>query len=51
MQKYTCFLDEVACADPSECFRHCGTSVGCSNVAYPKLVLMIMPTGLKGHFI
>ena len=43
------FLDAVACADPDECFRYCGTKVGCSNVAYPKLVLELMPTGLRGR--
>ncbi|MEQ2168816.1 Sodium/glucose cotransporter 1 [Goodea atripinnis] len=28
---------------PVECQRHCGASVGCTNVAYPKLVLDLMP--------
>jgi len=42
------FADAVACATPEECKKYCGTAVGCSNVAYPKLVLQIMPTGLKG---
>uniref|UniRef100_H2YKJ8 Uncharacterized protein n=1 Tax=Ciona savignyi TaxID=51511 RepID=H2YKJ8_CIOSA len=38
----------VGCAIPSECQRYCGASGGCTNVAYPKLVLEIMPVGLKG---
>ncbi|XP_078486648.1 sodium/glucose cotransporter 4 [Ciona intestinalis] len=42
------FTDAVACATPEECRKYCGTPVGCSNVAYPKLVLEIMPTGLRG---
>ena len=39
------FLDEVACADPDICEQVCGNRVGCSNIAYPKLVLELMPTG------
>lgn len=38
-------LDEVGCVVPSECKRVCGTEVGCSNIAYPKLVVSIMPNG------
>lgn len=37
--------DVVACVDPEECERYCGTSVGCSNIAYPKLVVDLMPNG------
>ncbi len=37
--------DEIACVDPAECNYYCGTSVGCSNIAYPKLVLDLMPNG------
>ncbi|XP_049595009.1 sodium/glucose cotransporter 1 isoform X1 [Syngnathus scovelli] len=42
------YTDEVACVDPDECLKHCGTKVGCSNIAYPKLVLDLMPDGLRG---
>ncbi|XP_078506730.1 sodium/glucose cotransporter 2 [Lissotriton helveticus] len=42
------YPDEVACVVPSECERICGTAVGCSNIAYPKLVVSIMPSGLRG---
>ncbi|XP_033106015.1 sodium/myo-inositol cotransporter 2-like isoform X2 [Anneissia japonica] len=42
------YTDEVACADPSTCEAICGVPAGCSNIAYPKLVLELMPTGLKG---
>lgn len=42
------FTDAVACADPDLCEIYCGAAVGCTNVAYPKLVLEIMPTGLRG---
>ncbi|KAM6226077.1 sodium/glucose cotransporter 2-like, partial [Porphyrio hochstetteri] len=39
---------EVACADPQSCGRACGTPWGCSNVAYPRLVLRLLPPGLRG---
>ncbi|XP_030598148.1 sodium/glucose cotransporter 1-like isoform X1 [Archocentrus centrarchus] len=42
------YPDVVACVDPKECEKHCGTDVGCSNIAYPKLVIEIMPDGLRG---
>ncbi|XP_053116750.1 sodium/glucose cotransporter 2 isoform X3 [Hemicordylus capensis] len=42
------YPDEVACIVPEECRRICGTEVGCSNIAYPKLVVSLMPSGLRG---
>ncbi|XP_077352713.1 sodium/glucose cotransporter 1 [Festucalex cinctus] len=42
------YSDVVACVDPDECVKHCGASVGCTNVAYPKLVVDLMPDGLRG---
>ncbi|KFQ41439.1 Sodium/glucose cotransporter 2, partial [Nestor notabilis] len=36
------------CADPQSCLRACGTPAGCSNVAYPRLVLHLLPPGLRG---
>ncbi|XP_061444804.1 sodium/glucose cotransporter 2 isoform X2 [Rhineura floridana] len=42
------YPDEVACVIPEECKRICGTEVGCSNIAYPKLVVTLMPRGLRG---
>ncbi|KAI5095110.1 sodium/glucose cotransporter 4 [Silurus meridionalis] len=44
-------LDEVGCVDPNECFKICGVSVGCSNIAYPKLVVELMPVGMRGLMI
>lgn len=38
--------DEVGCVDPDECFKICGATVGCSNIAYPKLVVELMPVGM-----
>lgn len=37
--------DEVGCVVPEVCKTVCGTEVGCSNIAYPKLVVSIMPNG------
>ncbi|XP_005229075.1 sodium/mannose cotransporter SLC5A10 isoform X2 [Falco peregrinus] len=45
------YPDTVACVDPEECTRVCGTAVGCSNIAYPKLVVELMPSGLRGLMI
>lgn len=42
------FVDEVGCVDPDICQSVCGASVGCSNIAYPKLVIELMPVG-KTH--
>ncbi|XP_054896237.1 sodium/glucose cotransporter 1-like [Poeciliopsis prolifica] len=42
------YPDVVACVIPEECQKYCGASVGCSNIAYPKLVVDIMPNGLRG---
>ncbi|XP_027883565.1 sodium/glucose cotransporter 4 isoform X8 [Xiphophorus couchianus] len=42
------FPDEVGCVDPALCQRICGASIGCSNIAYPKLVVELMPIGLRG---
>nr|XP_033772915.1 sodium/glucose cotransporter 4 isoform X2 [Geotrypetes seraphini] len=45
------FINEVACVDPVICERVCGIKVGCTNIAYPKLVIELMPVGLKGLMI
>lgn len=45
------FPDEVGCVVPSECLRACGAEIGCSNIAYPKLVMELMPIGLRGLMI
>ncbi|XP_032896642.1 sodium/myo-inositol cotransporter 2-like isoform X2 [Amblyraja radiata] len=42
------FPDQVACADAETCRRICGNPVGCSDIAYPKLVMELMPGGLRG---
>nr|XP_058892641.1 sodium/glucose cotransporter 2 isoform X2 [Kogia breviceps] len=42
------YPDEVACVVPEVCKRVCGTEVGCSNIAYPRLVVKLMPNGEGG---
>ncbi|CAH2307346.1 sodium glucose cotransporter 5 [Pelobates cultripes] len=45
------YPDTVACVVPEICVEVCGTEVGCSNIAYPKLVIELMPSGLRGLMI
>lgn len=42
------FADELACISPEHCIEVCGSAAGCSNVAYPRLVMSVMPVGLRG---
>ncbi|XP_016367124.1 sodium/glucose cotransporter 4-like [Sinocyclocheilus rhinocerous] len=42
------YPNEVGCVDPEECMKICGASVGCSNIAYPKLVMELMPVDEVG---
>ena len=39
------FPDEVACVDPDRCKEICGSEGGCTNIAYVKLVLELLPGG------
>lgn len=42
------FSDELACISPEHCMQVCGSTAGCSNMAYPRLVMSVMPPGLRG---
>ncbi|XP_025789366.1 sodium/glucose cotransporter 1-like [Puma concolor] len=42
------FPDKVACVVPSVCERFCGTRTGCSSIAYPVLVVELLPKGIRG---
>ncbi|KAK5617731.1 Sodium/myo-inositol cotransporter [Crenichthys baileyi] len=42
------FTDEIACIGPEHCMAVCGSQAGCSNIAYPRLVMAVMPMGLRG---
>lgn len=44
---FSLLTDEVGCVVPEVCKKVCGTEVGCSNIAYPKLVVSVMPNGEK----
>ena len=44
----TLWPDDIACQTADECLRACGSENGCTNVAYPTLVMRILPNGLKG---
>jgi len=43
--------DEVACTDPEVCQRVCDNPAGCSNIAFPKLVLELLPVGMRSFCI
>ncbi|MEQ2174054.1 hypothetical protein GOODEAATRI_003864 [Goodea atripinnis] len=42
------FADELACISPEHCMEVCGSAAGCSNMAYPRLVVSLMPVGCRG---
>lgn len=42
------FKNEIACIGPEHCMAVCGSQAGCSNIAYPRLVMAVMPVGLRG---
>ncbi|XP_061184174.1 sodium/mannose cotransporter SLC5A10-like [Saccostrea echinata] len=42
------FPDTVGCADRETCMNVCENPTGCSNIAYPQLILGLAPIGLRG---
>ncbi|XP_052510445.1 sodium/glucose cotransporter 1-like [Budorcas taxicolor] len=42
------YTDKVACAVPSECKKYCGIQASCSPIAYPLLMLELLPSGIRG---
>ncbi|XP_065176336.1 sodium/glucose cotransporter 4-like isoform X1 [Sycon ciliatum] len=44
----TLYPRRVGCGIACECEEICDNSDGCSNIAYPELVLNVLPTGLTG---
>lgn len=42
------FTDDVACVDPEVCEQVCGNRVGCTDTAYARLVMELLPMGLRG---
>ena len=45
---YVYILDLVGCAEPGTCREICGNPAGCTNIAYPLLVVKLMPNGARG---
>jgi uncharacterized sodium:solute symporter family permease YidK len=43
--KTTIDLDEIGCSDPDVCYEVCRNRNGCNDIAYPLLVLRLMPNG------
>ena len=44
-------VDEVGCSNPDLCEDICSNPSGCSNIAYPLLVVRILPTGIYVYMI
>ncbi|KAI3389140.1 hypothetical protein SNEBB_006085 [Seison nebaliae] len=42
------YPNEIGCASPDECLAACGNAIGCTNMAYPRLVMRLMPNGVRG---
>ncbi|XP_037366137.1 sodium/glucose cotransporter 1-like [Talpa occidentalis] len=42
------YPDKVACVIPSHCEKQCGSTSGCSFIAYPLLAVELLPTGILG---
>ncbi|XP_077413292.1 sodium/myo-inositol cotransporter 2 isoform X2 [Vanacampus margaritifer] len=42
------YTDDVACADPELCKQICDNPVGCTDTAYVRLVMELLPAGLRG---
>ncbi|RUS83400.1 hypothetical protein EGW08_008821 [Elysia chlorotica] len=45
------FPETVGCADPDVCMEVCGSATGCSNIAYPTLVINLLPAGARGMML
>ncbi|CAG0913382.1 unnamed protein product [Notodromas monacha] len=45
------YPNEIGCASPEACLEFCGNTRGCTNVAYPRLVVRLMPAGLRGMML
>ena len=43
-----CCADEVGCADSASCESVCQSTSGCTNIAYPHLVIHLLPAGARG---
>ncbi|WAR30705.1 SC5A9-like protein [Mya arenaria] len=48
---YWCSDQTVGCTDPEVCMEVCGSPSGCTNIAYPTLVIDLMPPGARGMML
>ncbi|CAF0903357.1 unnamed protein product [Adineta steineri] len=42
------FPDRIACSNPETCKQICGNEASCTDIAYPLIVIELMPNGLRG---
>ncbi|CAF1436999.1 unnamed protein product [Rotaria sordida] len=42
------FQDEIGCSTPETCEKMCGNRMSCTDIAYPLIVIKLMPNGLRG---
>ncbi len=42
------FQDRIACSTPETCQEICGNQASCTDIAYPLIVIELMPNGLRG---
>ncbi|XP_021360196.1 sodium/myo-inositol cotransporter 2-like [Mizuhopecten yessoensis] len=42
------YPESLVCQNAEMCMRVCNNPAGCSNLAYPKLILSLAPTGMRG---
>lgn len=45
------YPDLVGCSTPDRCREVCGSENGCTNIAYPLLVVKLMPVGARGMML
>ena len=45
------WVNEIGCVVPGQCKEACDNEAGCTNFAYPFLVLRLMPSGVRGIMI
>jgi len=42
------YPERIACSSPETCKAYCDNPAGCTNIAYPVLVLTLLPVGIRG---
>ncbi|CAF1127006.1 unnamed protein product [Rotaria sordida] len=42
------FPNEIGCSDPNACYQVCHSRNGCNDIAYPLLVIRLMPNAIRG---